>query len=62
MIQLPLFPEQSTAITVKVVDYGDYYQAEIVGGWWIARGKSKQSTIKAVIKRYKEETYNDNQG
>lgn len=62
MIQLPLFPEQSTAITIKVINYGDYYQAEIAGGWWIARGRNKQSAIKAVIKRYKDEVYYDNQG
>ncbi len=54
MEQLRLFPDDGQ-LTVTVFGYGDYFQAEIAGGWWMARGKTKKEAAKKVVKLYEGE-------
>lgn len=60
MKQLRLFPDAPCALVegalvVSVFNYGDYYQAELYNGWWIARGKSPKAAVKKVVKMYEGE-------
>lgn len=54
MEQLRLFPADDQ-LTVIVFNYGDYYQAELFNGWWVARGKSAKEAVEKVVKLYEGE-------
>jgi len=42
-------------ITIKIYNYGTYFEA-VVGDWWyVARGDTKAKAIKNVIKRIEKE-------
>ena len=43
-------------ISIQCVNYGDYFQAEVAGGWWVARGVTKKQAVSNLIKRIEKET------
>ncbi len=49
-------PHKNKKINVQVARASDgTYIATIAGGWWMARGKTRASAVKAVVKRYRDE-------
>lgn len=56
MYQLPLFADNdSVQIEIAVIEFNGIFQASILGGWWVASGKTRQAAIKKVMSLYERE-------